>query len=74
MSEGGDHNDEGPDWDVEALHRVYMKVGEHFSDRDVESMDPKEVLSYMIDYLDHEEGLPQEVLKEIRQRLEGLSI
>jgi hypothetical protein len=73
MADGGDHN-EGPDFDVQALNRVYMKVGEYFGDRDPESMDPKEVLGFMMDYLKNEENLPQEILEGIRQRLEGLSL
>jgi hypothetical protein len=51
-----------------------MKVGEYFGDRDPESMDPKEVLGFMMDYLKNEENLPQEILEGIRQRLEGLSL
>jgi hypothetical protein len=71
--QGGDHHD-GPDFDVSALQRVYQKVGEYFSDRDAESMDPKEVLDFMMNYLKDEEHINEEILMGIRDRLAGLSV
>lgn len=70
-SQGGDHHD-GPDFDVEALHRVYMKVSETFKDTDPEKMDPREVVAFMMDYLRKEENVPEEILMGIKERLEGL--